>query len=77
MRSNPEFDLVLQVPKSQEDTRRKRQEKEREQLVKNIASLARQLNDDAFLAKAPPKVIESMRQKLADYEAQSRKIDAV
>ncbi len=75
IRSTAQFDLVLQVPKTQEDTRRKRLEKEKEQLVKNIANSVRQLGDEAFLAKAPAKVVETIRQKLADYEAQLRKID--
>jgi valyl-tRNA synthetase len=75
MRSTVQFDLVLQVPKSQEDTQRKRLEKEREQLVKNIANSNRQLGDDVFLGKAPAKVVDTIRQKLADYEAQLRKID--
>ncbi len=38
MRSTAQFDLVLHVPKTQEDAQRKRLEKEREQLVKNIAN---------------------------------------
>jgi len=70
-----QFDLVLQVPKSQEDAQRKRNEKDREQLVKNIANSERQLGDDVFLGKAPAKVIDSIRQKLADYKAQLQKID--
>ena len=76
MHSTAEFDLVLHVPKSQEDAQRKRLAKEREQLAKNIANSKRQLSDDTFLGKAPPHVIESIRQKLADYEAQLCKIDA-
>jgi valyl-tRNA synthetase len=75
-RSTAEFDLVLHVPKSQEDTQRKRLAKEREQLAKNIANSKRQLSDETFLGKAPPRVVESIRQKLADYEAQLSKIDA-
>jgi valyl-tRNA synthetase len=76
MRSTAEFDLVLHVPKSQEDAQRKRLAKEREQLAKNIANSKRQLSDETFLGKAPPHVIESIRHKLADYEAQLSKIDA-
>jgi valyl-tRNA synthetase len=76
MRSTAEFDLVLHVPKSQEDAQRKRLAKEREQLAKNIANSKRQLSDDTFLGKAPPHVVESIRHKLADYEAQLGKIDA-
>ena len=75
IRSTALFDLVLEVPKAQEEAQRKRLEKEREQLVKNIANSNRQLGDETFLGKAPAKVIETIRQKLADYEAQLRKID--
>ena len=64
-----------EVPKAQEEAQRKRLEKEREQLAKNIANSERQLSDETFLSKAPAKVVESIRQKLADYEAQLRKID--
>jgi valyl-tRNA synthetase len=75
MRSTPQFDLVLQVPQAQEDARRKRLQKEREQLVKNIENSTRQLSDQAFLSKAPPQVVEMIRRKLADYEVQLSKID--
>jgi valyl-tRNA synthetase len=75
IRSNAEFDLVLEVPRSQEDAQRKRHDKEREQLIKNIANSERQLSDDVFLSKAPPKVVESIRQKLENYRAQLRKLN--
>jgi len=75
MRSTAEFDLVLDLPKSQEEAQRKRLEKEREQLLKNIAKSKRQLSDETFLGKAPPQVIESIRKKLAGYESQLRKLD--
>jgi valyl-tRNA synthetase len=74
MRSTAQFDLVLQVPEAQQEAQRKRVEKEKDQLGKSIANLRRQLEDDAFLAKAPAKVVESMRQKLADYDAQLLKL---
>jgi valyl-tRNA synthetase len=74
MRSNAELDLVLEVPKSQEEAKAKRDAKEIEQLDKNIASLDRQLNDENFLAKAPPHVIEGMRAKLADYKKKRDKL---
>jgi valyl-tRNA synthetase len=76
IRSTAEFDLVLRVPQSQQDVQRKRMAKEREQLAANIANSKRQLNDGTFLGKAPARVIDSLRQKLADYEAQLSKIDA-
>jgi valyl-tRNA synthetase len=75
MRSTAQFDLVIAVPKSQEEAQRKRIEKEKEQLAKNIANSTRQLGDETFLAKAPPQVVESIRRKLAEYEDQLRKYD--
>jgi valyl-tRNA synthetase len=74
MRSTAELDLVLEVPKSQEDAKAKRDAKELDQLNKNIASLERQLEDEAFLAKAPPHVIEGMRAKLDAYKKQRDKL---
>ena len=72
IRSTPEFDLVLDIPQAQADPERQR--KECEQLKKNIANSKRQLTDDVFLSKAPPHIIESIRAKLADYEAQLNKL---
>jgi valyl-tRNA synthetase len=72
IRSTVEFDLVLDIPKTQENPARKL--KEVEQLDRNIASLEFQLSDEAFLAKAPPKVIEGMRTKLAEYKAKRDKL---
>jgi valyl-tRNA synthetase len=76
IRSGPDFDLALHLPKAQEDAQRKRDEKEREQLVKNIANYERQLGDEKFLGKAPAHVVEGMRQKLAEYKTQLGKLDA-
>jgi len=75
IRSTAEFDLVLYLPKMQAEAQRKRMEKEREQLMKNIANSKRQLGDKTFLSRAPAQVVESIRQKLADYESQLHKID--
>jgi valyl-tRNA synthetase len=75
MRSTAEFDLVLNVPQSQQDAQRKRLEKEREQLIKNTANLERQLGDEKFLGRAPADVVEGMRKKLADYKAQLEKLN--
>jgi len=74
MRSTAEFDLVLQVPAAQEEGQRKRVEKECEQLVKNIENSERQLSDETFLSRAPAKVVESIRLKLADYKTQWQKL---
>jgi valyl-tRNA synthetase len=75
IRSTAQFDVTLEVPRSHEAAQRKRMEKEREQLAKNIANSKRQLDDDVFLSKAPPHVVASIRQKLADYEAQLNKLN--
>jgi valyl-tRNA synthetase len=70
IRSTAQFDLVLEVPQGQQEAQRKRIEKEKDLLIKNIASLERQLGNESFVAKAPPAVVASMRQKLAEYKAQ-------
>ncbi len=77
IRSTAEFDIVLEVPEGQQDIQRKRNDKERDQLVKNIASSERQLGDDTFLSRAPGHVVESIRQKLADYKTQLEKLDSL
>jgi valyl-tRNA synthetase len=76
IRSTPDFDLVLNVPRVQVEAQRKRLEKDREQLEKNIANSRRQLSDDTFLSRAPAHVVESIRAKLGDYEAQLAKVRA-
>jgi len=75
MRSTTAFDLVLHVPKAQADAQRKRLEKEREQQEKNITNSRRQLGDETFLGKAPANVVETIRGKLAEYEAQLGKVN--
>ncbi|HVW84106.1 MAG TPA: hypothetical protein VHB50_05480, partial [Bryobacteraceae bacterium] len=77
VRSTPDFDLSLDVPTGQLETQRKRIEKEKEQLEKNIANAKRQLTDEVFLSKAPAKIVDSIRAKLADYEAQLGKLNAL
>jgi valyl-tRNA synthetase len=72
--STPEFDLVLNVPRANVADQRKRLEKEREQLEKNIANSTRQLGDEKFLSRAPAHVIESIRAKMAEYETQLQKV---
>jgi len=73
MRSTPEFDLVLDIPQAAEDPARR--QKEIDQLKKNIANHERQLSDETFLGKAPAKVIDGMRAKLAEYKTQLSKLD--
>jgi valyl-tRNA synthetase len=71
VRSTPDFDLVLEVPKV--EVPRERLEKENEQLEKLIASSERQLSSEDFLKKAPEKVVAGIRQKKAEYETQLAK----
>ncbi|MDE3168089.1 MAG: valine--tRNA ligase [Acidobacteriota bacterium] len=73
-RSTAEFDVVLHVPAAMEEAQQKRAAREREQLEKNIANSERQLNDPVFMSKAPAKVIDSIRAKLAGYKAQLEKL---
>jgi valyl-tRNA synthetase len=77
VRSTAAFDLSIDVPAGQMEVQKKRVEKEREQLEKNIANCRRQLSDEVFLGKAPAKVIDSIRAKLAEYEAQLAKLNAL
>ncbi len=73
-RSTPEFDLVIRVSAEQAATHRKRVEKEIANLEKLIANSERQLNDQTFMGRAPAHVVDTIRQKLADYKAQLAKL---
>ena len=64
----PGYRLALGIPVPKE-----RLEKENEQLEKVIANSHRQLSNESFVAKAPGHVIDGMRAKLAEYEAQLAK----
>ena len=75
-RQTQHFDLSLKVSAAQADAMRQRLQKEIEQLSKVIASSRRQLSDDTFLGKAPAKVVDGIKSKLADYEAQFVKSQA-
>ncbi len=76
VRSAANFDLSLDVPQGQLEAQRRRLEKERDQLLKNIVNSQRQLGDSVFLGKAPEKVVESIRTKLREYETQLAKVEA-
>jgi len=74
IRSTPNFDLQLKVdvadaPKESKE----RIQKEIEKLLANIANAERQLADPVFLSKAPEKIVDSIRAKLAEYKAQLAK----
>ncbi len=75
VRSGAGFDVAIDVPHGQLEAQRRRLEKERDQLTKNIANSERQLSDEVFLSRAPEKVVEGIRAKLAEYQTQLRKIE--
>jgi valyl-tRNA synthetase len=72
------FDLKLDLPEAAgaSDEQKDRLKKDVEQLDKVIANSLRQLGNESFVAKAPSHVIDGMRAKLAEYEAQVAKIRA-
>ncbi|MCX6624949.1 MAG: class I tRNA ligase family protein, partial [Acidobacteria bacterium] len=72
-RSTNEFDLILKIPPTQIEVLAKRLGKELDQLEKVMANSRRQLEDESFVARAPEQVVASIRQKLAEYEAQATK----
>jgi len=76
MHSTTEFDLILRLPTAQLDARRSRLERELEQLEKLVAASRAQLADEGFLSRAPAHVVETRREKLAQYEAQLEKTRA-
>ena len=67
-RDGTAYKLVLGIPVDKERLR-----KEIEQLEKVVANSQRQLANESFVAKAPAHVIDGMRAKLAEYEAQIAK----
>jgi valyl-tRNA synthetase len=75
VRSTADFDLVLEMPQTAGPTeeQKDRLRKDNEQLEKVIANSKRQLENGDFVNKAPAKVIDGLRAKLADYEAQLAK----
>jgi valyl-tRNA synthetase len=78
IRSTPDFDLQLQVEAAASPKESKeRIQKEIEKLAANIANAERQLADPVFLGKAPEKIVNSIRAKLAEYRAQLAKNQAL
>jgi len=74
-RSIEAYKLRVDVPHGAGPTNEQleRVRKDSEQLEKVILSTGTQLRNEDFVSKAPAKVVESMRTKLADYEAQLAK----
>jgi valyl-tRNA synthetase len=68
------FDLVLSVDSAEAEARRRKLAKELAQLERARDNSRRQLQNQEFLSKAPAPVVESIRQKLAQYEVQIAKL---
>jgi valyl-tRNA synthetase len=66
----PQFDLALDVPQDKIEARKTRLVKDIANLEKQVAHHQRQLSDDGFTSKAPAHILDSMRAKLAEYQAQ-------
>ena len=61
------------MPAEQLDAQKSRLEKEIEQFEKLVVSSRGQLANEAFLSRAPEKVVSQLREKLAGYESQLEK----
>ena len=72
------FDLKLDLSTAAgpSDEQKDRLKKDNEQLEKVIANSLRQLGNESFVSKAPAHVIDGMRAKLAEYQAQFAKNQA-
>jgi valyl-tRNA synthetase len=72
------FELKLDLPEAAgaSDEQKDRLKKDNEQLEKVIANSLRQLGNESFVSKAPAHVIDGMRAKLAEYQAQLAKNQA-
>ena len=74
-RSTARFDVhVVYEKKIDVAAERQRLAKELEQMEKEMANSGRQLSNQQFLAKAPAKVVEGMRKRLADLEVLREKM---
>ncbi len=74
-RSTARFDvLVIYEKKIDVAAERQRLTKESEQMEKEMANSQRQLGNEQFLAKAPAKVVEGMRKRLAELEVLREKV---
>jgi valyl-tRNA synthetase len=70
IRSANEFDVLLCAPRADLGAQRRRIDREIDQLARSIANSYRQLEDPAFVDRAPAHIVESVRRKLLDYETQ-------
>jgi valyl-tRNA synthetase len=74
-RSTARFDVhVIYEKKIDVGAERQRLTKELEQIEKEMSNSRRQLSNEQFLAKAPAKVVEGMRNRLAELEVLREKV---
>ena len=71
-----EFDLAITLPAERRAALRAKLEKQLRQLDKAANGARGRLANQGFLANAPERVIDSLRQKLGDYESQIERIRA-
>jgi valyl-tRNA synthetase len=79
-RSGPNFDLTIHVNVADSNgtgTTRARLEKEIAELRKAIGDKKRQLGNEEFVKKAPARVVQGLEAKVAEYEAQVAKNEAL
>ena len=74
MHHTTDFDLSLDLPEEQKAALKQKLEKQLKSLEKARNGAANQLKNEKFLAKAPPAVVDSIKEKLADYESQVSRI---
>ncbi len=74
MHHTADFDLVLHLPEAEVQTLRDRLRKQLKPLEKARDSSKKQLANDQFVSKAPAHVVESIREKLVDYESRIERI---
>jgi valyl-tRNA synthetase len=68
-RSTPEFDLIIRVSAEQAAAHHSRVQKEIANLEKLIGNSQRQLADEKFMSRAPAHVVDTIRLKMAEYQA--------
>ena len=76
-RSTPEFDLVLNIPEAKVATLKQSLRKEVANLEKLVANSNKQLSNERFTSRAPAHVVEGLRAKMGEYQAQLEKSQAV
>lgn len=77
VRSTPEFDLMLRVPGAQLEALKRRIHKEVDELERLVENSRRQLENPEFRKRAPEHVVQSLRERLAEYEAKLESSRAV